>query len=109
LPRRVLDKQVVAMAGGRAGGCPYDLVIDQVSLHDLRAFARNCFDDVLRRSRGNVDACRQAEQRGDPGQLPSSAASSGISVSGLGRNPALSDGIPWRPLEAISLHPECQR
>ena len=47
LPCGVLDEQVVWVAGGRAGGGPYHLVVDQVGLHDLGTFAGDCLHGLL--------------------------------------------------------------
>src|SRR6187397_722190 len=63
-PGRVLDQKIVGMAGSRSRGSPYHLVVDQVGLHDLGAFAGNGVRGFLGRSRGDVDAGRQPKERG---------------------------------------------
>ena len=64
LPCGVLDEQILRVAGGRTGSGPYHFVVDQVGLHDLGAFAGDCLHGLLSRSRGNVDAGCEPEQRG---------------------------------------------
>ena len=64
LPCGVLDEQIVGVTGGRTGSGPYHFVVDQVGSHHLGTLAGDCLHGLLGRSRRNVNAGCQAEQRG---------------------------------------------